>query len=71
MNLRNIIKQILKEETLNQQSINECTIAGVRMDNQMGEFKGIKNDLPKNYTPKIKIFIENEKTHLNGEKLPS
>ena len=43
----------------------------VRMDNEMGEFKGIKNKLPKDYEPKIKIKVENEKTHLKGKKLPS
>jgi hypothetical protein len=43
----------------------------VRMDNDMGEFVGIKNNLPKNYTPKIKIKVESEKTHNKGKKLPS
>lgn len=43
----------------------------VRMDNEMGEFLGIKNELPKGYTPKIKIKVENEKTHLDGKKLPT
>ena len=44
----------------------------VRMDNKMGEFEGIINKLPKDYTPKIKIKIENEKTHDNkGKKLPT
>lgn len=43
----------------------------VRMDNEMGEFIGIKNKLPKDYTPKIKIKIENEKTHYKGKKLPT
>ena len=43
----------------------------VRMDNEMGEFVGIKNKLPKNYEPKIKIKVENEKTHHEGKKLPS
>jgi ribosomal protein S25 len=44
----------------------------VRMDNEMGRFEGIDNRLPKGYTPKIKIKIENEKTHdENGKKLPS
>lgn len=43
----------------------------VRMDNKMGEFEGIETILPKNYTPKIKIKVENEKTHLNGKKLPT
>ena len=39
----------------------------VRMDNEMGEFVGIDNKLPKGYTPKIKIRIEGEKTHINGK----
>jgi hypothetical protein len=43
----------------------------VRMDNEMGEFTAIENKLPKGYTPKIKIKIENEKTHIKGKKLPS
>lgn len=44
----------------------------VRMDNKMGEFKGIINNLPKDYEPKIKIKIESEKTHDDkGKKLPS
>jgi len=44
----------------------------VRMDNKMGEFKGIVNKLPKNYTPKIKIKIESERTHdEKGNKLPT
>lgn len=43
----------------------------IRMDNEMGEFLGIKNDLPEGYTPKIKIKIESEKTHSNGKKLPT
>lgn len=43
----------------------------VRMDNEMGEFVGIKNKLPKDYTPKIKIKVENEKTHHKGKKLPT
>ena len=43
----------------------------VRLDNEMGEFVGIENKLPKDYTPKIKIRVENEKTHLDGEKLPT
>jgi hypothetical protein len=43
----------------------------VRMDNEMGEFKGIENKLPKGYEPKIKIKVENEKTYLKGKKLPS
>jgi len=43
----------------------------VRMDNEMGEFVGIDNKLPKGYTPKIKIRIEGEKTHINGKKLPT
>lgn len=43
----------------------------VRMDNEMGEFVGIKNKLPKDYTPKIKIKVESEKTHNKGKKLPS
>jgi len=44
----------------------------IRMDNEMGEFKGIVNKLPKNYTPKIKIKIENERTHdEKGNKLPT
>jgi hypothetical protein len=43
----------------------------IRIDNEMGEFVGIENKLPKDYTPKIKIRVENEKTHLDGEKLPT
>lgn len=43
----------------------------VRMDNEMGEFLGIVNKLPKGYTPKIKIRIEGEKTHSGGKKLPT
>ena len=43
----------------------------VRMDNEMGELVGIENRLPKDYTPKIKIKIESEKTHKDGKKLPS
>ena len=43
----------------------------VRLDNEMGEFVGIENKLPDDYTPKIKIRIENEKTHVDGEKLPT
>jgi hypothetical protein len=37
----------------------------VRVDNDMGEFEGITNNLPKNYKPKIKIKILNE----NNDKL--
>jgi len=43
----------------------------IRMDNEMSEFVGIKNKLPKGYTPKLKVKIENEKTHHKGKKLPS
>jgi hypothetical protein len=43
----------------------------VRMDNDMGEMVGIKNKLPKGHEPKIKIKVENEKTHHKGKKLPS
>lgn len=43
----------------------------VRMDNEMGEFVGIQNKLPKGHTPKIKIKVENEKTHHKGKKLPT
>jgi hypothetical protein len=44
----------------------------IRMDNKMGKFEGIDNRLPKNYTPKIKIKIENERTHdKKGKKLPT
>jgi hypothetical protein len=43
----------------------------VRMDNEMGEMVGIKNKLPKGHTPKIKIKVENEKTHDKGKKLPT
>ena len=43
----------------------------VRMDNEMGEFVGIKNKLPKDYSPKIKIKVESEKTHDKGKKLPT
>ena len=43
----------------------------VRLDNEMGEFVGIENKLPDDYTPKIKIRIENEKTHVDGEKSPT
>jgi hypothetical protein len=36
------------------------------------KFEGIDNRLPKNYTPKIKIKIENERTHnKKGKKLPT
>jgi hypothetical protein len=41
------------------------------MDNEMGEFVGIKNKLPKDYEPKIKIKVEGEKTHNKGKKLPT
>ena len=43
----------------------------IRMDNEMSEFVGIKNKLPKGYTPKLKVRIENEKTHNKGKKLPT
>lgn len=43
----------------------------IRMDNEMGELVGIKNKLPKGHTPKIKIKVENEKTHHKGKKLPT
>jgi hypothetical protein len=43
----------------------------IRMDNEMGEFEGINNKLPKGYSPKIKIRIESEKTHHKGKKLPT
>lgn len=43
----------------------------IRMDNEMGEMVGIKNKLPKGHTPKIKIKVENEKTHYKGKKLPT
>lgn len=43
----------------------------VRMDNEMGEFVGIKSKLPKGYEPKIKIKVEGEKTHDKGKKLPT
>jgi hypothetical protein len=33
----------------------------IRMDNEMGEFVGIDNKLPDDYSPKIKIRIESEK----------
>jgi hypothetical protein len=33
----------------------------IRMDNEMGEFVGIDNKLPDDYSPKIKIKIESEK----------
>jgi hypothetical protein len=33
------------------------------MDNEMGEFVGIDNKLPDDYSPKIKIRIESEKTN--------
>jgi dipeptidase len=49
----------------------EKKIVLVRMDNEMGEFVGIKNKLPKNYEPKIKIKVESEKTHDKGKKLPT
>lgn len=35
----------------------------IRMDNEMGEFVGIDNRLPKGYKPKISIRIEGEKTN--------
>jgi hypothetical protein len=34
----------------------------IRMDNEMGEFVGIDNKLPDDYSPKIIIRIESEKT---------
>jgi hypothetical protein len=37
----------------------------------MGELDGVKNNLPKGYTPKLKMRIENEKTHHKGKKLPT
>jgi hypothetical protein len=43
----------------------------IRMDNEMGNFVGIKNKLPKDYTPKLKVKIENEKTKNKGKKLPT
>jgi len=43
----------------------------IRMDNEMGNLVGIKNKLPKDYTPKLKVKIENEKTHNKGKKLPT
>jgi len=44
----------------------------IRMDSEMGKFEGIINRLPKDYKPKIKIKIEEEKTHdEKGNKLPS
>ena len=44
----------------------------IRMDNEMGEFEGIRKKLPKGYTPKISVKIESEKTHnKNGDKLPT
>ena len=43
----------------------------IRMDNEMGNLVGIKNKLPKDYTPKLKVKIEDEKTHKKGKKLPS
>jgi|694.fasta_scaffold146286_3 hypothetical protein len=43
----------------------------IRMDNEMGELDGVKNNLPKGYTPKLKMRIENEKTHHKGKKLPT
>jgi hypothetical protein len=44
----------------------------IRMDNEMGEFEGIRKKLPKDYTPKISIKIESEKTHNeDGDKLPT
>ena len=43
----------------------------VRMDNEMGEMVGIKNKLPKGHSPKIKVKVENEKTHHKGKKLPT
>ena len=35
----------------------------IRMDNEMGEFVGIDNRLPKGYKPKISVKIEGEKTN--------
>jgi hypothetical protein len=49
----------------------EKKIVTVRMDNKMGNFLGIKNELPEGYEPKIKIKVESEKTHKYGKKLPS
>jgi hypothetical protein len=44
----------------------------IRMDNEMGEFVGINNKLPKGYKPKISVRIEGEKVkNEKGEKLPS
>lgn len=43
----------------------------VRMDNEMGEFVGIKTKLPKDYKAKIEIRVEGEKTHDKGKKLPT
>jgi hypothetical protein len=43
----------------------------IRMDNEMGNFVGIKNKLPKDYTPKLKVRIDKEKTHNKGKKLPT
>jgi hypothetical protein len=44
----------------------------IRMDNKMGSFEGIRTNLPEKYTPKIKVTIENEKTHnKKGKKLPT
>lgn len=59
-------------ETTGQIMMNlEKKIVTVRMDNEMGEFLGIRNDLPEGYEPKITIKIESEKTHKDGKKLPS
>ena len=42
------------------------------MDNEMGEFVGINNKLPKGYKPKISVRIEGEKVkNEKGKKLPS
>jgi len=49
----------------------EKKLVVVRMDNEMGELVGIKTKLPKDYTPKIKIKVESEKTHDKGKKLPT
>jgi hypothetical protein len=65
-------KNMYNMETTGQIMLNlEKKEVTVRVDNEMGEFEGIKNKLPDGYTPKIKIRVESEKTHHKGKKLPS
>jgi hypothetical protein len=67
------LKNMYNMQTVGQIMMNlEKKEVTIRMDNKMGEFKGIINRLPKGYEPKIKIHIEEEKTHDDkGNKLPT